>query len=326
MSLFISIASYCDPVLPFTLRRALATARRPERLHFGVVDQSPAPLAAEVTQALAPARLSYLRVEPVYARGPCWARAIAMHFYDGEDWFLQIDSHMDFDEHWDERFIAQAQSLAPGRRGVVLSAYPNAFVFDASGKPVPRPVTHHVLSHVVKPGAQFDPEHLVLGFEAHPVDSEQPCPGFHVGAGCLFAPGALAREFPYDPAFYFHGEEQAFALRLFTHGWDIFHMPQMPVYHLYNDGNSGAPARPLHWDEAQDKQRAQQWWQLEQRSRRRLAQLAAGEPLGVYGLGRERSVADYAAFCGIDYAARTLEPRVYRPAGLAQAPNPQAGS
>ena len=42
MRVFISIASYCDPILGFTLARAVATARWPDQLHFGVVDQSPA--------------------------------------------------------------------------------------------------------------------------------------------------------------------------------------------------------------------------------------------------------------------------------------------
>ena len=44
-------------------------------------------------------------------------------------------------------------------------------------------------------------------------------------------------------------EEQAYALRLYTHGWDIFHMSGLPLYHLYNNAESGAPPRPLHWDE-----------------------------------------------------------------------------
>ena len=35
--------------------------------------------------------------------------------------------------------------------------------------------------------------------------------------------------------------------------------------------------------------------------------------MGVYGLGSIRSVADYAAFSGIDYAARTIAPRAYKP-------------
>jgi hypothetical protein len=239
-----------------------------------------------------------------------------MSLYDGEDWFFQIDSHMDFDPNWDERLMAQALRLLPGRKGLVLSAYPNSFVFQ-DGQPVKRPTTEKILAHVVKPGANFEPDHLVLGFEAHPLDGDQPVPGFHLGAGCLFAPGKFVQVFPYDPWLYFHGEEQALAARLFTHGWDIFHISGLPVYHLYNNPESGAPPRPMHWDESLDTQRAQTWWALEQRSRGRLTALLAGHALGAYSLGTDRTLADYAAFSGIDYVARTIEPRAYRPAGPA---------
>ena len=89
--------------------------------------------------------------------------------------------------------------------------------------------------------------------------------------------------------------------------------PALPLYHLYNTGETGVPKRALHWDEAQDAQRTHKWWGLEQRSRQRLADLVAGKDLGVYGLGRERTMAQYAAFCGIDYAARTLALQAYKP-------------
>lgn len=308
MSIFVSIAAYCDPVLRFTLERALALARRPDQLHFGIVDQSPATTPRLAVQG-GGTRLSLVRIEPVDARGPCWARAIAMTLYDGEDWFFQIDSHMDFEPGWDETLIAQAQALAPGRRGVVLSAYPHPFVFE-NEQPVHKPTTQGVLAHVVKTGTQFQDGHPVLNFEAHPVETREPLPGFHVGAGCLFAPGTIVQSFPYDPYLYFHGEEQAISLRLYTHGWDIFHMPGLPVYHLYNTGDA---ARPLHWDAEHDERRGQRWWALEQRSRNRLHALVSGQPLGVYGLGSERSVADYAAFSGIDYAARTVDPKAHKP-------------
>lgn len=313
MSIFLSIASYCDPVLSFTLQRAVATARRPERLHFGIVDQSPPAAPRLAAGACAPGRLSYVRLDPADARGPCWARAIAMTLYDGEDWFFQIDSHMDFDPGWDELLADQTASLMRGRRGAVVSSYPNAFVFD-NGQPVRRAATDKVLAHVVKPEcSQFDPQHPVLSFQAHPVDTQRPVPGFHLGAGCLFAPGSIVQLFPYDPFLYFHGEEQALAIRLFTHGWDSFHMPGLPVYHLYNNSEAGGPARPMHWDAEHEQQRSVSWWLFEQRSRRRLAQLVAGAPLGVYGLGRLRSIADYAAFCGIDYANRVIEERALKP-------------
>ena len=154
----------------------------------------------------------------------------------------------------------------------MLSSYPNAFVFEES-QAVRRPTTEQVLAHVLRPGAGFEPGHPVLAFEAHPVEQDVPLPGFHLGAGCLFAPGSFVQAFPYDPWFYFHGEEQAMALRLFTHGWDIFHMPGLPVYHLYNNGDSGAPPRPLHWDAvAARPARDQTWWEL----RAALAQPAGG--------------------------------------------------
>jgi hypothetical protein len=312
MSIFISIASYCDPVLGFTLGRARATAQWPEQLHFGVVDQSPPGSPAPACASLAPSRLTYLRIDPVYARGPCWARSMAMTLYEGENWFLQIDSHMDFDQGWDARLIAHAQALAPGRHGVVISSYPNSFVFQ-NGQPARRPATDKVLAHVVKPGSGFAPEHPVLSFEAHPANVDEPVPGFHVGAGCLFAPGAFVETFPYDPSFYFHGEEQGVAIRLFTHGWDIFHVPGLPLFHLYNNAEAGGPPRPMHWDAQHEAQRQRAWWTLEQRSRARLGALVAGAPLGVFGLGTRRSVADYAEFSGIDYAARTIAPKSYRP-------------
>lgn len=310
MRLFLSIASYCDPVLPFTLQRAAARASDPARLHFGVVEQSPAGTAR--VEAPAGTRLSQVHVDIADARGPCWARAIAMTLYDGEDWFLQLDSHMDFNAGWDEALIAQALALGAPGRDLVLTTYPDAFRF-ADGQPVRQPTTQGVLVQVLKPQASFAADHPVLPFEAQPLEVTEPVAGFHVGAGCLFAPGRITQRLPYDPWLYFHGEEQALALRLYTHGWDIFHIPDLPIHHLYNDAASGAPPRPLHWDEAHEAGRATSWWTLEQRSRARLAALVAGEDLGIYGLGTARSLADFAAFSGIDYAARTLAPRAFKP-------------
>ena len=311
MSIFVNIASYCDPVLPFTLDRAIAMAAHPDQLHFGVADQSPA-AAPRVVQLAQGARLSLVRVDPLDARGPCWARALANSLYNGEDWVLQLDSHMDFEPQWDRKLIEQAQALQARNPGVVISSYPNSFAFEG-GQPVRRGVTDKVLVHVVKPAEVFQTEHLVLLFEGHPVEQDTPVRGFHVGAGCLFAPGRFAYQFPYDPWYYFHGEEQALALRLYTHGWDIFHMPGLPIYHLYNNAESGAPPRPMHWDPAHETQRKVGWWDLEQRARARLTTLAAGGDLGVFGLGSARTVAQYAAFSGIDYAARTIAPEAYKP-------------
>src|SRR5262249_32298659 len=114
----------------------------------------------------------------------------------------------------------------------------------------------------------------------------------------------FALDFPYDPALYFHGEEQSLALRLYTQGWSIYHPPGMPIYHLYEDGQRSR--RPMHWED--DRAR---FPRLEAASRRRLLDLISGKALGAYGLGSARSLDDFAAFSGIDYKRRVLDQKAY---------------
>jgi GT2 family glycosyltransferase len=171
-----------------------------------------------------------------------------------------------------------------------------------------RPVTQRVLVFVATEAAAFRPEDPVLPFECVAVETEDPVPAIHVGAGCMFAPGRIAEELPYDPRLYFHGEEQAFALRAWTRGWDLWQIPGMPLYHLYTQ--PGSAPRPMHWSPEHDSQRAVRWNELEGAARHRLAALLyERRDLGVFGLGSARSLDDYAAFSGIDYSRRVIEPR-----------------
>lgn len=289
--------------MPFTLRNALAQAAYPERLVFGVVEQA-VPGQHFDTPASWSRQVRWTRVPAWESRGPCWARALAMALYQGEDWYLQLDSHIWFEPGWDERLLhwaAQCRTLNPRS---LLTCYPNPFRMDA-GQPRAMIVSDHVLAHVVKEGQHFDAEHPTLLFEGVPVASEVPVAGLHVAAGALFAPGRFVEELPYDGQLFFHGEEQALALRAYTRGWDIFHVPQMPLYHLYTE--PGAAPRPLHWSPEHDAQRAMTSHQLTLHAQQRLrALLWDGADLGVYGLGTVRSLADYAAFSGIDYSARVI--------------------
>lgn len=314
MSLFISIASYCDPILPFTIRRACEQARWPDRLRFGVIDQSPAAMQLARVDGVPSAQIDCIHIEARESRGVCWARALAMTLYDGQDWFLQIDSHTEFAPGWDAVLIEQAERIGRQLQRFVISSYPHAFVFE-NGQPVLRANTSRVLAHVLREDAQFQPDHPAMSFVAQPVDlpGVDLIRGFHIGAGCLFAPGSYAQHFPYDPYLYFLGEEQAMAARLFTHGWEIFHMAGLPIYHLYNDGSG---ARRLHWNDEDDRARRLSWMGLRHRSMARLAALlsSAGgaEDFGPYGLGRVRTLDDYAQFSGIDYLRRTIDPKARR--------------
>lgn len=312
MSIFISIASYCDPTLFFTLRQAVKNAHWPDQLHFGVIDQSPVDTKHPKKHDVFPARLSCTVIDPIQARGVCWARSLAMTLYDGEDWYFQIDSHMDFEPNWDERLISQALGLLKQQPKFVISSYPTAFTLSGENAVHQTISEDVVLVHVVSAESQFEPEQATLSFEARATPNSDPIQGFHLAAGCLFAPGHIVDALPYDPHFYFHGEEQAYALRLFTHGWTIFHTAGLPVYHLYNDSKETQVMRSFHWDRRFDQMRNESWWKLEKHSQARMNKLInENSNLGVYGLGTQRSLADYAEFCGIDYLQRVIEQRAY---------------
>ncbi len=304
-TIFISIAAYCDPMLAFTVTQAFKQARYPHNLRFGIVEQQNPTLRLKREGETTLQRVRYIGIDPEQSRGACWARALAMSLYENEDWFFQIDSHMLFEEHWDERLIAASMTCGQSNQRTIVSSYPNAFeIID--GKAVIKPATQQVLGHVLANNSQFEADHPVLKFQAVPVDRDIPVQGFHVGAGCLFANGLFVNEIPYDPQIYFHGEEQTIAARAFTHGWDIYHIPRLPIYHLYNTGEDTAN-RPLHWTEEHDKARSERWWDLEARSKARVkALLCDGADLGVYGLGRVRTLAQYTDLSGIDYVGKTL--------------------
>jgi len=304
-TIFVSVAAYCDPMLRFTLDSARAQAADPSRIYIGVVEQAAAGQQLRRYDDWSREHVRWTRVDALEARGPCWARSLAMALYQGEDWYLQIDSHTWFEPGWDERLIHWAERCAALNPRSLLTCYPNAFTLR-DGHPVAQPVTNSMLAFAATGDTQFADDHPVLMFECVPLDRDEPLAGMHVAGGCLFAPGHIVDEIPYDPHLYFHGEEQSFALRAWTRGWDLMHIPGMPLYHLYT--LPGSQPRPMHWSPEHDQQRAVRSAALEHAARQRLAALFWEDAdLGAYGLGTVRSLADYAAFSGIDYTARRID-------------------
>ena len=308
--IFISIAAYRDPDLVATLEDALAQAQHPQALHLGVLEQSEAPTALPPDLRQRAGQLSYLHLHHRHSRGPCWARSLIASSLRDEAFFLQIDSHTRFDPAWDEALVNAYQAVARQQPKAILSTYPCAFEMEG-GAAVRKPMPGHALVLRPRPEASLEGRSPVMVFHAVPTPAEAAILGFHVGAGCLFAPARLLQEVPLDPWLYFHGEEQNLAVRAWTHGWDIWHPPDLPVYHLYGRRDD----RPVHWQEEEDRNRPVKWWELHAQAEQRMAALLFEQrDLGAYGLGKARSLEDYATASGIDYSQRTVSdiPRSHR--------------
>jgi hypothetical protein len=303
VNIFVSIASYRDPVLWETVADCMRQAADPKPITIAVVDQSDA--------AVAPADLPfgdqvrYIHLDHRYSRGPCWARSLALTLYGGEQHVLQIDSHTVFDAGWDVKLVDELAQLKRLSAKPVISTYPCPFERGPDG-PIKRPSPGHALVLQPRRDAAMSDDNPGFGFEANPVKTTLPLAGYHLGGGCIFSYGRFFLEVPYDPAVYFQGEEQSLAVRAWTRGWDIFHLPDVPIYHLY----AASGERAVHWNADDDAQRQLRWWQLDQASKARLrALLYEGAPLGVFGLGQTRTLQDFSDFSGIDYRTRTITRR-----------------
>tara|TARA_B100000795_G_scaffold173832_1_gene131166 strand:+ start:267 stop:1268 length:1002 start_codon:yes stop_codon:yes gene_type:complete len=303
MSIFISIASYQDPLLVSTIFGAYGNAKNKDDLIFSICDQSDTPI--NVNDLSFVNQVRYEHVDPVFAKGPCWARHRAQSFYQGEDYFLQIDSHTQFSPNWDILFqeaFLEIESMGSSDNYFakpIITSYPRSFQvidFDKgmfelnTGDPHTQVMTYREDSLFSR--GSFSRQ---IGV---PTKSAEITHAYLMAAGCIFTRGSFVDEIPYDPNYYFYGEELSMALRAFTHGFSFFHIPNVPLFHLYTD-TSNVP-RKLHWDPEDDKNRAIKWHELEQKSLDRLDDLFAGNIEGSMGLGAERSLEDYAVISGID--------------------------
>ena len=104
MTILISIASYRDPELVRTIKSAIENAANPNDLVFSVVIQD---FPVDTPDLSWVKNLRLKTMHPREARGAGYARAIAMEYYQGEDYYLQIDSHTLFAKNWDKLCIDQ---------------------------------------------------------------------------------------------------------------------------------------------------------------------------------------------------------------------------
>lgn len=247
-SIFISVAAFNESFLAFTLKDALAKARHPERLVFGIVDQYPHSRRDEIKSFFTLAQqCRYVHIDPIDSRGVCWARSLVQSLFNNEDFYLQIDSHTFFEQDWDLTLTTHYQQLKAFSEKPILSVYPYGFEFDEAMQPVikVRVGQHTTLALEVHPDTDLSAESVVLRFRAQHIHKRGFLRGFHLAGGFIFTAGNWVDEVPYDPHLYFHGEEQNLAIRAFTRGWDIYHPSIIPLYHLYKMPNQSHSAH--HW-------------------------------------------------------------------------------
>lgn len=295
--IFISVASYQDPLLLETLCSAYKNAENKDALIFGVCEQ--ADIGIDVQSIDFKDQIKYELLDPVMAKGPCWARARIQHQITNEEYFLQIDSHTIFAQDWDRILFNYHSWLETClKNNFVITGYPRGF------KPNKK-LTNFELNTAYKKtlGITFREKRIFEdGYysmqKSFPTNTELPAKGLLVAGGFIFAKKEFVNLIPYDPKFYFHGEELSLALRLYTNMWDVVHIPRIPIFHLYTDVDN--MIRKLHWNPEDEKNRAIKWNELDRLSKARLGYLINNKLEAPFGLGTLRPINDFEILSGVD--------------------------
>lgn len=306
MKIFITIASYRDPLLLTTINSAYDNAHNKQNLIFGICEQQEIENCLNVNSLKFKSQIRYIRIDPIYARGACWPRHVAQTLWQDEKYYLQIDSHTIFDPGWDQILIDRYTELKKYHDKPLLSAYIPDFKIEKNGD-------NETFTKIKVPGCYAtvvsgnDPftnnSNMYLSGKTVYLEKEI-SHGYMVSGGFIFTQGKVIQEVPYDPIVYFCGEENSLALRLWTNGYNIFHVKDLPLYHKYNTNYD----RLTVWgDKIIEDARPIKWSEYDAVSRKRLVSILKGDDLGIYGVGKVRTLEQYVKFTGIDYFTATLE-------------------
>ncbi|MBF0325784.1 MAG: methyltransferase domain-containing protein [Alphaproteobacteria bacterium] len=307
--IFVSIASYRDTECQWTVRDLFLKARHPERVFVGICWQF---VKGEDEDCFLfqtrPEQCRVIEVNANESLGACWARSKVQSLWAGEEYSLQIDSHMRFIQDWDEVLLDMLK-LCPSKKPI-LSSYP-------PGYDPPDQLADPTVVEIIP--NEYD-AHGVLKLRsnawAEPKDPPPPKRNPFIAGGLLFGRSSLITDVPYDPYLYFHGEEITLAVRLFTAGYDVYAPSRTIAFHDYTNRRG----RHRHWDDFD-------WKHLNDLSFSRIRHLLGMEvssdpevirELEKYGLGTARTLAEYQAFANLDFKNRLIDGKTaeQREAGL----------
>lgn len=305
-SIFVQIASYRDLELLPTIRDCFKKASGKHKLTFGLVWQKDETETIEEYSSHPDVRI--ISVPWQESKGLGWARSLTQSMYENEDYTLQLDSHHRFAENWDTTLIDMLEKQKELSKKPLLTAY--ATGYDPLNDTVLNAVPCRVLPQDFKSSG-------TIWFNPNPIPNYQmlsgPIMARFVSGHYFFVDGKHCKEYVYDPDLYFAGDEIALSVRSFTLGYDLYHPHINVVWHHY-----GRLDRTKHWtDHTDDKKKEgiveKTWHDRDVLSKKRIRQLLGEEDngidLGIYGLGKERSIQEYERYAGIDFKNKRIQLR-----------------
>ena len=298
--IFVSIASYRDPELVKTIDSMLSNAKDPNSLSVTIVWQhSKEDQWDTLDKYENDDRFTIVDVDHKDSMGVCWARNVVQQYYNGEEYYLQLDSHHRFEKDWDATLKDYLNYLrCIGYKKPLLTSYLPSYFPDT--EKITQEVWGLNIDRFLPEGPPFLRPYHVDNWK----ELTEPFKARFISAHFIFTLGNFAKEVPYDPNLYFHGEETSLAVRAYTNGYDLFSPHRPVVYHEYT-----REGKKKHWDDNSD------WSDRDLRSYERFRKLFGMDPgctpcernaMRPYNFGAQRTLQDYERYAGIKFETKQI--------------------
>lgn len=285
-SIFVQIASYNDDELPKTIKDCIEKSSSTNEIFFGVHE-----CYEDVQFVSESSRIRYSSSKAPKHAGVGSGRYLANKHYNGEDYYLQIDSHSRFMQNWDTLLIDNLEKHYSNGVKCVLSCYPARYWYSKKTlKEVYDPsVSPSNIASDFSTSVEIFREHRNIGQKFFD-DHGEKCSA-HVSAANIFGRGDIA-SVQQNPAVFYWGEEFLRAASLYTSGYNIMIPDIVVVYHLYGSDSDRQPIWTRHQEECS---------RLEEFSKVAIRTILSEGKIGPRELGSERSLEQYGRFVGVDF-------------------------
>lgn len=238
-SIFVSIISCRDPLLVETVRSVFEESSGMFDINIGIFEQivkeDSLPIKHTDIWEKYKNQIRYKRIDPEYADGVGWARAINALQIQEEDYYYQIDSHMAFDTNWDRDLVKEYKRGKEkfGTDRIIITAGCKMYELDDNGKP--KLERHNVTSRFRY--FCFQPNWM-LGPHGDYIEVQKDLtPAIHCSAGNFFTHTEWHRNVGINGRVYFEGEEQIMTLESYNAGYYLCHPTEIHAYHYRNTHN-----------------------------------------------------------------------------------------
>lgn len=224
------------------------------------------------------------------------SRYLANKFYNGEDYYLQVDAHTRFRQNWDKIIIDDLESHLSVGNNCILTAYPPGYWYNEDGTEFLDLDASAGLIRLKRNAAQkknFKENRLI---DQEGIVQDGTFCSESISGGFIFGPGEISNVVQ-NPAIFYFGEEFLRAASFYTNGYNLVSPKINVVFHLYGNHAKRIPAWVIFPEESE---------KLEDFSKVAIKMILSENRVGPRELGSVRPPREFARFLNIRFIQGTV--------------------